>query len=545
MRVVCLLSVCLTGLVTQAVTWAGDDTQFTLVVSRRFAMITGRAVNYNVYVNDKFLGGVPNGTRLRFAVPVNDTGKYSLRIKTLTSLFGGATQDFVANAGEEVVVDCGHGTQGNMIDATSIFSVTTYPLGASKLHVVPPRTGMLLTINDKEYLIDTAQELTTSERTPINRTLRLKVRAQHSGHDEAFLMFARPGKTCWLDFSQNHSSTDTSLLRSAQFLMQLRLCILYHLGSDQNDLGASIKKMEADFASLHSELVAAEFLDFRDAHIEYFRKVNEETSKSALGIAANNLLCAALWCTVNAVVTQSVPSQLEVLGRSLGAALQTAYELYNLNSTLSGLNGAFQKKEAQVYSSLKQSIQRSAVVSRHELVKEFLSTDSLNGAAKVQHLSLLEEVEGEVAFESGDYAGAAQSWRQGVVNDPQNPVLRMRLGQALFATGDYKDAAAVTQEAMSQLPKDKWGDVVANSRDLYGDYKDYTKQLRVLEATARNKPDDPELRFLLAYHYGYLGYHQQSIDQLNKTLSLLPNSEMSKQLRDEMQAKLQKSHDKR
>jgi tetratricopeptide (TPR) repeat protein len=145
---------------------------------------------------------------------------------------------------------------------------------------------------------------------------------------------------------------------------------------------------------------------------------------------------------------------------------------------------------------------------------------------------------GEAAFKSGDYSGAAYAWKHAVVDTPENPVLGLMLSQALFATGKYDEAAGMAQAAMSQLPKDKWGVVVANSRELYGNYQDYTNQLRTLEAAARAKPNDPAMRFLLGYHYAYLGYPQQALDQLNKVLSIAPNDEGTKQLRDELQSKV-------
>ena len=115
------------------------------------------------------------------------------------------------------------------------------------------------------------------------------------------------------------------------------------------------------------------------------------------------------------------------------------------------------------------------------------------------------------------------------------------LGQALFATGKYEESASMTQAAMSQLPKDQWGVVVTNSRELYGNYQDYTTQLRALEAAARNNLNNPALRFLLGYHYAYLGFPQQSVDQLTKVLNLVPGDQMAKQLMSEMQVKLPQS----
>ena len=147
---------------------------------------------------------------------------------------------------------------------------------------------------------------------------------------------------------------------------------------------------------------------------------------------------------------------------------------------------------------------------------------------------------GETAFRAGDYQGAVYAWRHAVLDDPQNPVLVMLLGQALFATGQFDEAAGATQAAMHVLPKDQWGVVVTNFRELYGNVPDYTTQLRALETAVAEKPDNPALRFLAGFHYAYLGYPQQAIDQLDKGLKVESRDEMAKQLRDEMQARLPK-----
>lgn len=147
---------------------------------------------------------------------------------------------------------------------------------------------------------------------------------------------------------------------------------------------------------------------------------------------------------------------------------------------------------------------------------------------------------GETAFRAGDYQGAVYAWRHAVLDDPQNPVLVMLLGHALFATGQFDEAAGATQAAMHTLPKDQWGVVVVNFRELYGNAPDYTAQLRALETAVAEKPTNPALRFLAGFHYACLGYPQQAIDQLDKGLKVEPRDEMAKQLRDEMQSKLPK-----
>lgn len=145
---------------------------------------------------------------------------------------------------------------------------------------------------------------------------------------------------------------------------------------------------------------------------------------------------------------------------------------------------------------------------------------------------------GEQAFKAGDYPVAVYSWQHAVVDDGQNPVLTMMLAQALFATGKFDAAAGATQAAMQQLPKDQWGVVAGNYKELYGNTQDYTTQLRALEKSVKEKPDDPATRFLLGFHYAYLGYPHNSVEQLDKVLKVAPADEMAKQLREEMKGKL-------
>ena len=147
---------------------------------------------------------------------------------------------------------------------------------------------------------------------------------------------------------------------------------------------------------------------------------------------------------------------------------------------------------------------------------------------------------GESDFKSGDFKGAAYAWKHAVVDDPQNPVLVMMMAQAFFATGKYDEAAGATQMAMQMLPKDQWGVVVSNYKELYGNVQDYTDQLRTLEKAVKDKPENPAMRFLLGYHYAYLGFPKEAIDQLDKGLKVAPQDEGAKRLREAMQAKLPK-----
>ena len=75
---------------------------------------------------------------------------------------------------------------------------------------------------------------------------------------------------------------------------------------------------------------------------------------------------------------------------------------------------------------------------------------------------------------------------------------------------------------MHVLPKEQWGVVVSNHKELYGNVQDYTNQLRALEKAVGEKPNDPAQRFLLGFHYAYLGFPQQAVDQLDRELKTTP-----------------------
>lgn len=152
---------------------------------------------------------------------------------------------------------------------------------------------------------------------------------------------------------------------------------------------------------------------------------------------------------------------------------------------------------------------------------------------------------GETAFKARDYKSAVRAWRHGLIDDPDNGVLVLMLSQGLFASGNFNEAAGATQFGMQLLAQDKWETVVKNYRELYGKVDDYTNQLRALEKAAREKPDEPSLRFLLGYHYGFLGYPKEAVQQLEKCTNLAPEDETAQKLLDLLSDKLPKDPNKK
>ncbi|MFO0948770.1 MAG: hypothetical protein U1D30_23080, partial [Planctomycetota bacterium] len=139
---------------------------------------------------------------------------------------------------------------------------------------------------------------------------------------------------------------------------------------------------------------------------------------------------------------------------------------------------------------------------------------------------------GEEAFKASNYPAATRAWRHALLDEPENGTLVLMLSQSLFADGKFDEAAGALQQALSMLPKDQWGVVVKNYKQLYGQNGDYAAQIRALEKARSENPKSPALRFLLGYHYGFLNYPGNAVEELKEAAALAPQDSLAKQLLD-------------
>ena len=151
--------------------------------------------------------------------------------------------------------------------------------------------------------------------------------------------------------------------------------------------------------------------------------------------------------------------------------------------------------------------------------------------------------QGEHAFQARDYMAANRAWQHAVVDDPSDGALAMKLALALFAVGKYREAAGTTQQVLMLLPQEKWGQAISDYKKLYTNPKDYSDQLKSLAKAAADKPNDPALRFLLGFHYGYSGRVADAVRELNKLVQLEPKDQLGRKLRDLMADKTHKNND--
>jgi tetratricopeptide (TPR) repeat protein len=142
--------------------------------------------------------------------------------------------------------------------------------------------------------------------------------------------------------------------------------------------------------------------------------------------------------------------------------------------------------------------------------------------------------QGEAAFHAGRYEDAIKLWRHALVDDPSNGAVVLLLAQAQFQQGQWEEAAGAVQQAARMIPQEHWGTIVENYKQLYGNHADYTSQLKKLEEARDSSPDSPAIRFLLGYQFGFLGYPDHAVRELDKVLELAPKDEVASQMRDLM-----------
>lgn len=147
---------------------------------------------------------------------------------------------------------------------------------------------------------------------------------------------------------------------------------------------------------------------------------------------------------------------------------------------------------------------------------------------------------GEDAFYARDYKQAVRWLRHAAIELPDDPKVLMLLSQALFATGDYGEAAGAAQAGMLVAEHaDQWDVIIGNYREYYSDTQDYVDQLKALESYVfKQHPDDLAARFLVGLQYGLLGYPKQSVRELDNLLKQAPEDRLAREFRRRMAEQL-------
>jgi tetratricopeptide (TPR) repeat protein len=130
------------------------------------------------------------------------------------------------------------------------------------------------------------------------------------------------------------------------------------------------------------------------------------------------------------------------------------------------------------------------------------------------------------AFTRGDYRTAMAQVNLAIAKRPNDAVLHEFRALVLFATQQYKPAAAAIYAVLSVGPGWDWATLIS----LYPNPDTYAAQLRALEQYRNKNLGSPEVRFLLAYHYMSCGHNDAAIAELRDVVRLNPKDQLSAQL---------------
>lgn len=137
-----------------------------------------------------------------------------------------------------------------------------------------------------------------------------------------------------------------------------------------------------------------------------------------------------------------------------------------------------------------------------------------------------------LAFRAGRCRGALAELDQVASADPDHAHAWLLRSHALVALGHYAQAAESLSQAIERLPPEDWGRFTADFSDWYPSVSAYGRQLRRLEQFVGENPDRPEGHILLGYHYGFLGYRHEALQQLEAALELDERDPLARRLRD-------------
>ena len=129
----------------------------------------------------------------------------------------------------------------------------------------------------------------------------------------------------------------------------------------------------------------------------------------------------------------------------------------------------------------------------------------------------------KAAFLEGDYRNALRLASHAGVESPQNPQVHELISLALFAAGNYPDAAAEAHAALSLGTITDWNGLYR----YYHDVDKYATHLRALEQSVIENPKSAAEHFLLGYHYLMTGARDNARTQFAQAVRLTPSDKLA------------------
>jgi len=136
--------------------------------------------------------------------------------------------------------------------------------------------------------------------------------------------------------------------------------------------------------------------------------------------------------------------------------------------------------------------------------------------------------EGVKAFENDDYAAAIEKFAEAINLAPDDIILPFAYAQALFANGQYSEAAIVLRTAVAQIKPEE--QTVFYPRGLYGDDDKLFDHIDKLSEKADYYTFDADLQLLLGYHLLGVGELDAAVEPLTRAGQDFTNTQASEVL---------------
>ena len=130
------------------------------------------------------------------------------------------------------------------------------------------------------------------------------------------------------------------------------------------------------------------------------------------------------------------------------------------------------------------------------------------------------------AFYAGNYQEALQNINQAAMAMPGDEDVHQFHALVFFAMGNYPAAAAVAHTVLDSGRGWNWSVL----QSFYPSPDVYTNQLRALEHSISENPNQPATRFLLGYEYLMLGHYKAASRQFTKIVALEPRDTLSQNI---------------
>jgi tetratricopeptide (TPR) repeat protein len=130
------------------------------------------------------------------------------------------------------------------------------------------------------------------------------------------------------------------------------------------------------------------------------------------------------------------------------------------------------------------------------------------------------------AFRSGDFVQAQRFANHALVDAPELAEAHELMSLAMFAVGDYRQAASAAHVALELAAPADWAKIFR----YYNNKDRYTQHLRALEKFVRENGNSPDGRFLLGAHRVMLGHKPEAQQELKAYLQLVGQDPLAEKL---------------